>query len=72
VQAIQKIVKNGSSWQITLPRPLLFALNLVPGEFVKVWTTDDGVAHFKKFSTDDQVSRLSPGIINDPRKAVTG
>lgn len=64
--AIQKIVKNGNSWQITIPRKLLHAMELFPGEYVKVELLEDGWARFRKFKTlDENLSNRAPGIIED-------
>lgn len=68
-KALQKIVKNGTSWQITLPRKLMFSMELLPGDPILVWTTDDGVAHFKAYRTDVTIEGRSPGLLPDHPQA---
>jgi virulence-associated protein VagC len=63
VRAIQKITRNGNSMSLTLPRGLMFALNLVPGDFVEIATTGDGAAILRPWSTAENVTPKSPGII---------
>lgn len=70
VRAIQKVVKNGSSAQITLIRPLLYALKLLPGDQVEVWTTDDGVAHFRPWISTNALDGRSPGLMHEKPEAL--
>lgn len=70
LRAIQKIVKNGNSFQVTIPRPMLFALGLMPGEFVRITQTGDKSFLIEPFRTGEEVSRLSPGVLVEPAPAV--
>jgi AbrB family looped-hinge helix DNA binding protein len=70
VKAIQKIVLNGNSAQITIPRPILFKLNLRPGELVEVSENDDGIMRVRPFIARDDISTKSPGVISPPAPVV--
>ena len=42
MRALQKLVRNGSSTQVTIARPMLIALGWIPGDAVIVEMTIDG------------------------------
>lgn len=50
-RAVQKIVKNGRSAQVTLTRPALYVMQLLPGDDVEVWVTEDGIGHFRPWES---------------------
>jgi antitoxin component of MazEF toxin-antitoxin module len=41
MRALQKLVRNGSSTQVTMPRPLLIHLGWLPGEAVIIELLED-------------------------------
>lgn len=63
---IQKVVVNGSSAQVTVPRALMKRLKLRPGRFVEIVHRDDS-ATFTVREWADRVSdsRQSPGLVAD-------
>lgn len=65
MKAIQKICKQGNSAMVTLPRPLLYALSLRPGEMVE-WTWDDtGVCTLRPWANRENGAARGPGVIPD-------
>lgn len=62
--SIQRVVKNGSSAQVTLIRPFLFRLGLVPGDFVQVTETDDGALIVRPWKNTENAPRVSPGVVS--------
>jgi antitoxin component of MazEF toxin-antitoxin module len=61
--AIQKIARNGNSMSVTLPRPMLFVCNWLPGDFVKLETLPDGAIKITGFEIGRNVGLASPGVI---------
>lgn len=63
---IQKIVMNGQSAQVTIPRALMFRLNVRPGEFVEV-THEDDADHYRVriWSLRENAQSHSPGLVPD-------
>lgn len=61
---IQKVVVNGSSAQVTIPRALLFRLKTRPGRFVEI-THDDDAESFsvRVWEEQENGTRRSPGLI---------
>lgn len=71
MRAVQKVVLNGRSAQVTIIRGILFELDLRPGDLVDVWTTDDGVMHVRPFKSRDAAARMHPAIEPPAAPAVT-
>jgi hypothetical protein len=63
VKALQKIVKNGNSMQVTIPRAILFEQNLRPGDFVVIESVAGQGFTVTPFVNPDNVSFRSPGLI---------
>lgn len=70
VECVQKVLLQGSSSMITLPRRLMFHWGLKPGDFVRIlFDADTGQGTIERWGTLN-VSR-SPGVINEePPKLV--
>lgn len=49
MRVIQKLVRNGSSTQVTIPRAMLMHLDWVPGNDVLVEVLEDGTLRVSKF-----------------------
>lgn len=62
-KAVQKVVVNGSSAMVTIPRPLLFALGLRPGQFVELFDNEDGSMTIRPWRDATFSGRNSPGQI---------
>jgi antitoxin component of MazEF toxin-antitoxin module len=64
VKWVQKLVKNGNSAQVTLPRLLLHNAGLVLGDFVELEHLGDGVCLIRKsVLTHTTRASRSPGAI---------
>lgn len=55
---------------VTLPRQLMFKLNLLPGDFVEIESLPDGSARIRPWETRDNATRQSPGVIPDKPEAL--
>lgn len=71
LRAIQKIVKQGNSAMVTIPRQLLFAMGLLPGEFVELAQLEDNSVRIRPWRTDENITRQSPGVIPTPPSEVS-
>jgi len=65
VKAVQKIVRNGNSAQITIPRALLFELGLRPGDLIEVFHDGSGIATLRAWANREYVNKRSPGVMPD-------
>lgn len=65
LKAVQRIVKNGTSCQVTIPRPILFALEWKPGDFVELNLTEDGTLFIREFRNREYVGIKSPGLVRE-------
>lgn len=65
MRALQKICRQGNSAHITIPRPLLFKLNLMFGDFIELSEQNDGILRIRKYQLDEEVTTQSPGILPD-------
>ena len=70
MKAIQRVVKNGSSAQVTLIRAILFELDLRPGDFVEVVTPGDGTVTIRPWKNSEFAGRRSPGVVAESAPAV--
>lgn len=50
---------------VTLPRQILAALDLRPGEFVELAQQTDGTFRLRPWVTRDEVTTVSPGVITE-------
>lgn len=66
MRAIQKIVRNGNSAQITIPRPLLFEMGLRPGDLIELTHDGSGCATIRPWINREYANTHSPGVINEP------
>ena len=63
---IQKLVRNGNATAVSLPRPLLAHLGMLPGEMVLIELTEDDAIKIRGAKvTADGVSFVS-GRLPDP------
>lgn len=60
---VQKIVLNGSSSQVTIPRALMHKLELRPGELLEVSETEDGGIFIRPFQVPETRGIRSPGRV---------
>lgn len=56
MRALQKIVRNGNSAQITIPRAMLIPLDWLPGESVILELQEDGSLLVRRPRAEDFVS----------------
>lgn len=71
MKAIQKITLHGNSAHVTMPRPVLFALGLRPGDFVELRVDDaSGELIIRPWVNREHVASQSPGIL--PLDAAVG
>lgn len=49
MKALQKLVRNGNSTQLTIPRPVLMHLGWLPGDPVIVELLEDKTLHVRPF-----------------------
>lgn len=62
-RGVQKVWMNGSSPVLTLVRPVMFGMQILPGEFIEVWVDKDGVGHFRPWSIENAQKGRGPGQI---------
>ncbi|HKV99975.1 MAG TPA: hypothetical protein VJN96_09125 [Vicinamibacterales bacterium] len=62
-RAWQKISLRGNSAYVTIPRPMMYALGLVPGDLVVITANADKSATLVRLDPDANASNKSPGII---------
>lgn len=61
---IQKIVQNGTSAQVTIPRALMNRLRLRPGRFVEIVHDEESVSFaVREWADRDNATLRSPGLI---------
>lgn len=61
---IQKIVVNGRSAQVTIPRGLLFRLDVRPGEFIELTHNDNEDSFLVRvWRVRENAQLQSPGLI---------
>lgn len=64
---IQKVVQNGSSAQMTIPRALMSRLQLRPGRFIELVHEDDSITFsVREWAERDNATLRSPGLIVPP------
>lgn len=63
MRAIQKVYMQGNSAVITIPRALLYLLELAPGDWVNIEQIgDEKRVTLQRFSSEN-VSKRSPGVL---------
>lgn len=70
VRALQKLVRNGSSTQVTLPRPLLIELGWLPGEAVIVEMLEDRTVHVRRPREADFAPLSQRMVVLEPPRTV--
>lgn len=65
MKAVQKIVRNGNSAQITIPRQLLFELGLRPGDLIELSSDGSGLVSFRAWANREYANTRSPGVMPD-------
>lgn len=63
MRALQKLVANGSSTQVTIPRPALFYLGWLPGEPIILEVTEDKKVVIRRPEPDEFLPRRSVAIM---------
>ncbi len=64
MKALQRIIRHGNSAQVTIPRPILFKLDLMFGDHILLTENGDGTMTLRKWNTRDDITRTSPGMID--------
>ena len=59
----QKLVRTGNTTRVTLPRQLLFALGMVPGDVVYMEAEDGKLTRFERFDPDTNFPGRATGVI---------
>lgn len=59
----QKLVRTGNTTRITLPRQLLFALGLVPGDVVYLEAEDGRLTRFERVDPDAMFPGRAIGVM---------
>jgi antitoxin component of MazEF toxin-antitoxin module len=62
-ESVNKIVKNGNSWAVNLPRPLMHALDVEPGDFVCFQFNEQGVCMIRRWGKKTSDGERSPGML---------
>lgn len=65
LEAVQKIVRQGNSAMVTIPRQVLRALDVRPGDFVQLIEQAPGVFLLRSWANKENAARLSPGVLNE-------
>lgn len=65
MRCLQKLVRNGNSTGVTLPRPLLFHLGWLPGEAVIVELLEDKSVRIRRPTADDFAPRRPARMVLD-------
>lgn len=64
-RAVQRIFRHGSSACLTIPRAILYKLDLIFGDHVVLEELGDGTLLLRKFR-EEKLSRSSPGMVQEP------
>lgn len=64
VKAIQKIVRQGNSAMVTIPRQLMFAAGLLPGALVVWELLEDRTLTLHEWRDNTVQQNTTPGIIS--------
>lgn len=65
MKAWQKVCLRGNSAYVTLPRPLMYQLGILPGDIIAIEPTGDGTATLRKIDPDQNASLRSIGLVSD-------
>jgi antitoxin component of MazEF toxin-antitoxin module len=65
MRALQKLVRNGNSTQVTLPRTLLHYLGWLPGENIIVECTDAKHIVIRRPDADDFAPKRAVSVLLD-------
>jgi antitoxin component of MazEF toxin-antitoxin module len=68
MRALQKLVRNGNSTAVSIPRPILFYLGWLPGESIVLEVLDDKSLRVRRPCDRDFAPLGAPQMLsNDPR-----
>ncbi len=59
MKGIQKLVRNGNSTGVTIPRPVLWHLGWLPGQLVVMTVLEGGELHIRKWRDTDRDPEVS-------------
>ena len=65
MRGLQKLYRNGGSTVVSIPRPILFALDWLPGQLVIIEVLEDKSLHLRLPRTDDLGPRMPPRLVFD-------
>lgn len=65
MRAIQKVMKHGNSWVVTLPDVMRRMMGIRPGDFVQLEFGENRVATLTKSKLLAEDAERSPGVIYD-------
>lgn len=66
MRALQKLVRNGNSIQVTIPRPILMHLGWLPGNFVVVDLLESGELRLAKLDIDNRRKTGQTMVVESP------
>jgi hypothetical protein len=70
MRSIQKLVRNGNSTQITLPKPMLIANEWIPGEVVVITLQPNGAILLERWQGPKAISVPRGGVPLEDSAAV--
>lgn len=62
-ESVNRIVKHGNSFGVNLPRPLMHALDVEPGDFVCFEFNEAGVCTVRRWGKKTNDGMRSPGVL---------
>jgi antitoxin component of MazEF toxin-antitoxin module len=70
MRSLQKLIRNGNSTQVTIPRPVLVTLGWLPGQAVILELLEDGNILLRMPREVDFAPKGKPRLVMDPAPAV--
>jgi len=67
MRALQKLVVNGNSTQVTIPRPALFFLGWLPGEAIILEVTENKQIILRRPVADEFLPKRAVSLLIDPK-----
>lgn len=71
MKAIQKIVRQGNSAMVTIPRQMMFAAGLLPGALIVWELLEDRTLHLHEWRDNTYQQNTTPRIISGAPEKVT-
>lgn len=71
MRALQKLVRNGSATQVTIPRHMLVHLGWLPGEAIIIELLEDGSVRVRRPTESDFAPKRPPHLSFADAPAVT-